>query len=700
MKSIFLDYYIGSLLLWRGNEDNFKSLSCEAIYGFEGGGRPEYIVLDGQQRLTAMYYAFLAPDVPPPERKTRAFYFVRVDQFMAGEHDEAFGYEWVWGEHTKVFQDPETQFARHVFPCAVVGAGGWELGNWVQGYEKHWLARSAQARATGDDDAAATADLHTDNARRFGEELKGITEQFQISYVELDRQLGIEKICDIFTQINSRGVRLDVFDLMNAMLKPKDLQLKVLWRAAATRLEFVDTPKMNVYILQVMSILRQAYCSPKYLYFLLPGVERPVRDPDGSRRREVLVPDVADFEQRWNEAVAVLEQAIKLLRHPHEYGVSTARYLPYVSILPVFASLLSLVDALPAERRLAGRRKFQHWYWASVFNSRYSGSVESTSARDFQDVKAWLDDDDAEPSLIAEFKNRFNTLDLRNEVKHGTSVYNAVFNLLVIAGARDWVSGNIPQPDELDDHHIVPASWGVKNLSGNHINSILNRSPLTARTNREVISDQLPNVYLPKLIAQSGRAQVEAILASHFITSAALEILMRSPFTPADFEDFIAERQRTFQRAIESLLVHERLDLAPDLRALDERIEKIELGLREIVDTATGGDETLLPPHILQVANERIQREQRKNAAFDMARYTTLAGKLEYADLREIEAALTSKTLWSLFEARFANKETTVGKFSQLANLRNGLRHSRTVDEITRKEGEAAILWFEQIAKT
>ena len=30
---------------------------------------------------------------------------------------------------------------------------------------------------------------------------------------------------------------------------------------------------MNVYILQVMSILRQAYCSPKYLYFLLPGQE-------------------------------------------------------------------------------------------------------------------------------------------------------------------------------------------------------------------------------------------------------------------------------------------------------------------------------------------------------------------------------------------------------------------------------------------
>src|ERR1700730_13322528 len=63
MRSIFLDYYIGSLLLWKGKPENFAGLSCEAVYGYPGGGKPEYIVLDGQQRLTAIYYAFLAPDV-------------------------------------------------------------------------------------------------------------------------------------------------------------------------------------------------------------------------------------------------------------------------------------------------------------------------------------------------------------------------------------------------------------------------------------------------------------------------------------------------------------------------------------------------------------------------------------------------------------------------------------------------------------
>ena len=64
IRSIFLDYYIGSLLLWKGKEENFEALSCEIIYGFDNTtgqkpwtyekGKPEYIVLDGQQRLTAL----------------------------------------------------------------------------------------------------------------------------------------------------------------------------------------------------------------------------------------------------------------------------------------------------------------------------------------------------------------------------------------------------------------------------------------------------------------------------------------------------------------------------------------------------------------------------------------------------------------------------------------------------------------------
>ncbi len=323
--------------------------------------------------------------------------------------------------------------------------------------------------------------------------------------------------------------------------------------------------------------------------------------------------------------------------------------------------------------------------------------MESTTARDFLDIKAWIEEDSIEPALIQEFSARFRNIDLRKEVKRGTSVYNGIFNLLVIQGARDWMTGNVPQYGDLDDHHIIPASKSATLGVGGLIHSILNRTPLTADTNRHVIADRWPSEYLPELMKQNGETAVRAILESHFISPLALKILLRSPFSADDFEAFIAERHRTMLEAIESLLIKQRLDLSPQLRELDQRVEAVELSLRKEIDSALGGDASQLPQHVIQKVEERVQAAAKKNAAISPEQFKTLSRRLEYCDLRELQDTILSKAFWPRFEPRFANKEALAGKFGQLAELRNGIRHSRSVDEITRKEGEAAILWFEQV---
>jgi hypothetical protein len=696
MRSIFLDYFIGSLLLWKGKSENFDALACESIYGYKGGAEPEHIVLDGQQRLTAMYYAFLAPDVPVPNRTNRYLYHINVDKFMDESYDEAFDYEWT-RRGLNLLVDETAQFGRHVFPLSVLGKGGWELASWCQGYERHWRKKADSADGSVTPLDAEAAARHAENAHEFGEHLKGITEEYQVAYIELDQDLEIEKVCDIFTQINSRGIRLDVFDLFNALLKPKGLQLKLLWRDVAPTLDFVETGRMNVYVLQVMSVLRQAYCSPKYLYYLLPGQQKSVREPDGSLRKEILVPDTIAFQRLWEQGVGALTRAIDLLRNPQEFGAIASHYLPYISILPAFAALQVEVQALPPNRQLDAQRKVRHWYWASVFTTRYSGSVESTIARDYLDVKAWFENDDVEPPVIDEFRSRFRSLELRREVRRGSSVYNAIFNLLVLKGARDWMTGTVPVANDLDDHHIVPQAWGKEHNPTTPIDTILNRTPLTADTNRKVIRDRLPNAYLPELISENGEAAVRGTLESHFISPTAFDILLRDPFVAEDFDDFLAERQRTIQDAIEDLLIKERLDLAPRLRDLDSSVEQVELALRDAVNQALEGDVSKLPSHIQQRVEERLQAANRKNPALDHDHYQLLAGKLEYCDLRDLEDTIVTKSLWPDFEARFGTKEMLAGRFRQLAELRNGIRHVRTVDEVTRKDGEAAILWFQGV---
>ncbi|MDP7559562.1 MAG: hypothetical protein QF745_03365, partial [Planctomycetota bacterium] len=169
------------------------------------------------------------------------------------------------------------------------------------------------------------------------------------------------------------------------------------------------------------------------------------------------------------------------------------------------------------------------------------------------------------------------------------------------------------------------------------------------------------------------------------------------PFGPDDYEAFIAERQRTILEAIENLLTNAPLDLSPPLRELDHAIEAVELELRRSVASSLVNDSDRLPPHVAKRIDEMIQRTAKKNVVVDIQDYTTLEAKLTYADLRELQEIITSKATWDCFKSRFINKETLNGKFDQLAELRNSIRHSRAVTEIVRKEGEAAILWFKEV---
>ena len=119
MRSIFLDYYIGSLLLWKGKKENFEALACEKLYAFSGDGKPEHIVLDGQQRLTANYYAFTGPNKNLPSRSNRYLYFIHVDQFMEQAFDKAFGYDWTQAA-AKLNDEPSSSTTKTVLESVAV----------------------------------------------------------------------------------------------------------------------------------------------------------------------------------------------------------------------------------------------------------------------------------------------------------------------------------------------------------------------------------------------------------------------------------------------------------------------------------------------------------------------------------------------------------------------------------------------------
>ena len=698
MRSIFLDYYIGSLLLWKGTTPNIQALSCEPVYGRDENGHPEYIVLDGQQRLTAIHYACTGPDVPLRGRKNRMFFFIRVDKLMANEFDEAFDYDWTHSA-TRLRGDRDEQFSSHWFPLTLMGSDGFELPNWLQGYEAWWKELAQSASDAHDDERAEECLRKAQDANEFGKLVLATMEEYQITFVELDRELELDRVCDIFTQINSTGLDLNTFDLINAMLRPKELQLKDMFRKVEHQFAFMDSSKANIYLLQIMSILKQAYCSPKYLYYLVPGSQKKVRNPDRSLRTEVLIEDRGQFEELWNTSVGALTDALAQISHPQEFGVTSAAYLPYQSILPVLAALQYRASALEPGRRSDATRKIRHWYWASVFTNRYSGSVESRAAQDFLGVTAWFESDENRPSVIDEAERSLQTVDLGGLRKKGDAVYNGVFNLLVINGARDWATGMIARPDDIDDHHIIPQSWGRPiEAIGGAIDTILNRTPLSAETNRRYINDRLPNQYLPEWVERDTEVEVRRILSTHLISDYAFDVLLRKPFTPDDFREFIAERQRSVLDALQRV-VGNVLDLSPPIRVVDEAIEKIELRLREIIAETLEQDPGRVPPHLVQQFQERLNGSGFASPPGSSSP-RGLSELLIFSDLRQLEEILTHRTTWIEFQARFSNKQDLKVKFSQLANLRNVIRHSRPIDPSVRLDGEAAVRVVQFKART
>lgn len=704
VQSVFMDYYIGTLLLWETTKKNLDTLVCEGLYGFENKLTPEYIVLDGQQRLTALHYAFFAPDKPFPNRAKPILYWIKIPQLLAGDLEDAFFYHSATKYYQQVRDSLEHQYEEHLFPMRVLGEGSWGVSDWVKGYRDYWRERAETATDSDEVNKAKRAANTAEDLKNIFEDL---LDNYQVSYIALDKDIDVGKVCDIFTHINSRGVKLDIFDLLNAITRPNAIFLKQMYREASEELvNYYDVGTLKkTYILMVMSMIAQNYCSPKYLYYLVPQQEKVIRHPDGKKESIVLVESSGEFIDRWNYALQALKRGLAKLKNARDYGAINDKLLPYPSIAPAFASILDYaLTSSKVANKADTHYKIKRWYWSSVLGSRYSSSAESTSTRDYIAMKRWFADDDATPDSVQEFEADFSRLDLIGQTSRGAATYIAIFNLFIIEGAKDWSTFELPEYDDLDDHHIVPKSWGKKNKLVTEINSVLNRSPLTPDTNRKVIRDRLPNDYLAEIFKDNDSERVYQVLDTHLISRTAVDILLRDPFTPEDYTAFLAERQRTIKRRLRLELLQADNQVPEDLRQYDRQISTVELELRDLIkDTLklAGGAsvEKIIPSHLVPKLKGRMGNEAKKNPALHEEMVDTTDYWLQFLDLQELKDTIVAKALWPNFEARFVNKAKLADEFADLGALRNAIRHDRTVDEVTERKGQGAIAWFQSQLK-
>lgn len=524
LESMLDGHFIGSFLLLRVDSESvpFGIRSIEGVDLAPGQLKPEAMILDGQQRITSLHYAFSAPPIPLRWTKYPYRFFLDLRKLTEGDLDTAIFSD--RADSVSGLLEERNQFEQLVVPLTAVE----HWNDWQRRYER-WLA---------DRDREAYFSQYFDRDKPRWDSIIGRMSGFLVPTIEIPRippddaeRLG--EVCAIFEKMNSTGVRLSAYDLVTARMYRfrqdggEPIDVHALWEDSVAKhaclAEFSEgqPDQFGIYILRTIALLRGLDAKSKTLITLRPD----------------------HFVEHWKQAVSATEKALERLKSTQQdgFGVFDLKWLPYGTMVTPLAALLHTIESERLSHRAYDLLK--RWYWSSVFLERYAGAVESTIYRDFQDLKAAFKDAAVRPSALLEAHARIaeNEGYTLRDVSRLNATYRGVMCLVAIRGAQDLAAGDAIEFHELDDHHIFPQAF-LRRLkkslrpSDQEVNCVVNRTLISSSTNRR-ISRSRPSEYLSKVLP-AGRE--EHILATHLIGSDALEAMRRD-----DFYGFLGARERT-----------------------------------------------------------------------------------------------------------------------------------------------------------
>jgi hypothetical protein len=224
IRSVLRGYYIGSLLLLRcdPNHPPFQPMFLRGARPMLRQPRPEWLVLDGQQRLTSLLYALTAPDLPLKDSSQPRRFFVNLD--LGDLEDDEIVFDLAPRELDGLDRR-EVQYERRVLPCVVLLRRN-DFLKWRDGLDD-WLREH-----------------EPENHDRFRREWRAAWtsavdtfQTFSVPVVELPvvregDEGSIGRVSAIFEKLNSTGVELSVYDLLTARRYRNDIRLHQLWDEA------------------------------------------------------------------------------------------------------------------------------------------------------------------------------------------------------------------------------------------------------------------------------------------------------------------------------------------------------------------------------------------------------------------------------------------------------------------------------------
>jgi hypothetical protein len=345
---------------------------------------------------------------------------------------------------------------------------------------------------------------------------------YNIPAIELDKATTKSAVATVFEKVNTGGLSLNVFELLTAMFAGDkkhfdehgtDFRLNDDW--IKTQRLFAGQSTLtgveNTDFLQAVTLLATrkrnlADASPK------PAAI--------SARREDILKVTLDEYLEWVDPLrnAFLWVADFLAdRH-----IFTHKFLPYPKQLVPLAAIKVIMGG---EADLLGHsERIVRWYWSGILGELYGGAIETRFVRDIEQVPAWARDEPeaSVPRTVQDasfVESRLHSLRTRN-----AAAYKGLYALMLTNGARDWMKDKALDKAQyaslkVDIHHIFPAHWCQQNnIDDERRESIVNKTAIADGTNRS-IGGAAPSKYLPAIEkkAQIGAAQLDAFLEGHLV---------------------------------------------------------------------------------------------------------------------------------------------------------------------------------------
>ncbi|MFA6101597.1 MAG: DUF262 domain-containing protein [Victivallaceae bacterium] len=537
LASVAKSFPIGAVMLLETGNDNvkFKTKYVEGVK-LSPGVKPERLILDGQQRITSLYQAIITNEIVTTRNdkgyEIRRWYYIDMMKAMdsACDLEEAIisvnekkqitaniGRDIVLDLSTE-----EHEYQKLMYPVCMID----EYSTWRRKYNEYWKHNSEKSEFWDS----------------FEDKIINSFNKYMLPVIDMKKENSKEAVCQVFEKVNTGGVSLTVFELLTATFAADSFDLKANWEYIKGRFKEhkVLHNTGNTDVIQAVSLLTTY---KRKMAKIAAGTAREELPAVSCKRKDLLNLALSDYESNAESVADGFIRASKILVENHIYN---ARDLPYNTQLVPMAAILAILGN--KIENAGNRNKLMRWFWCGVFGELYGSANETRYALDVIQVVDWIENNEEEPKTVydANFApSRLNTLRTRN-----SAAYKGIYALLLDENTRDWISAKKIDlisyfSESIDIHHIFPVAWCEKNGKDiNDYNSIINKTPLSGRTNR-IVSGDAPSKYLARVKSNAGVTDEEfnSILKSH--------VLEPDYLYNDDFKGFFADRKEQILKKIE-----------------------------------------------------------------------------------------------------------------------------------------------------